>query len=43
MNQKRAKGFRRMAEQMTIGKPKHITRQKYKRLKKVYKLEKGEL
>ncbi len=43
MNEKTAKKLRRIAEQLTVGKTKEETRKQYKRLKKVHKLENGEI
>lgn len=42
MRNKTAKKLRREAEMLTIGKSKHETRKQYRRMKKVYKLVKGE-
>lgn len=43
MNAKTAKKLRRLSEQLTVGMPIKNTTKTYKRLKRVHKLEKGEL
>lgn len=43
MNGRIAKGLKREAEKQTIGQPARATRKYYKRLKQVYKKNKGEI
>lgn len=43
MNGKTAKKLRRLSEQLTIGMPIKETKKRHKQLKKVHKLEKGEI
>ena len=43
MRNKKAKQLKREAEVVTVGWSKNETRKQYQRMKKIYKLEKGEI